>query len=79
MKNILPWFYRLFSSSMRKVFTGVYIDGDRERIPYEGDAYINHSAGTVASMAVSQGKEIHVLKYEDFRKKLVADGHIPEY
>ncbi|MDB6024482.1 MAG: hypothetical protein JWM68_705, partial [Verrucomicrobiales bacterium] len=22
-------------------FTGVYIDGDRERIPYEGDAYIN--------------------------------------
>jgi hypothetical protein len=22
-------------------FTGLYIDGDRERIPYEGDAYIN--------------------------------------
>jgi len=22
-------------------FTGIYIDGDRERIPYEGDAYIN--------------------------------------
>ena len=22
-------------------FTGVYVDGDRERIPYEGDAYIN--------------------------------------
>jgi hypothetical protein len=25
-------------------FTGVYIDGDRERIPYEGDAYINQVA-----------------------------------
>ncbi|MGI6302875.1 MAG: hypothetical protein ACOX52_17715 [Verrucomicrobiota bacterium] len=22
-------------------FAGIYIDGDRERIPYEGDAYIN--------------------------------------
>jgi alpha-L-rhamnosidase len=22
-------------------FTGIYVDGDRERIPYEGDAYIN--------------------------------------
>ena len=22
-------------------FTGIYIDGDRERIPYEADAYIN--------------------------------------
>jgi len=22
-------------------FCGVYVDGDRERIPYEGDAYIN--------------------------------------
>ena len=25
-------------------FTGVYVDGDRERIPYEGDAYINQIA-----------------------------------
>lgn len=25
-------------------FTGLYIDGDRERIPYEGDAYINQLA-----------------------------------
>ena len=25
-------------------YTGVYVDGDRERIPYEGDAYINQLA-----------------------------------
>ena len=36
-------------------FAGVYVDGDRERIPYEGDAYLNqlshYSTGTDLQMA----------------------------
>lgn len=40
---------------------------------------LGQSAGTVASLAVSQGKDIYDLKYENIRKKLVADGQVLEY
>lgn len=40
--TILNQIWDLCKYSMKATsFTGLYIDGDRERIPYEGDAYIN--------------------------------------
>lgn len=40
--RILNDVWRLCQYSMQATsFAGVYVDGDRERIPYEGDAYIN--------------------------------------
>ena len=40
--EILNQVYDLCKYSMKATsFTGLYIDGDRERIPYEADAYIN--------------------------------------
>lgn len=40
---------------------------------------LGQSAGTVASMAVDKRKNIHDLKYEEIRQKLVDDGQILEY
>jgi hypothetical protein len=40
---------------------------------------LGQSAGTVAAMAVQRGKDIHDLKYEEIRKKLVTDGQILKY
>jgi hypothetical protein len=40
---------------------------------------LGQSAGTVAAMAVERGKDIHDLKYEEIRKKLVTDGQILKY
>jgi alpha-L-rhamnosidase len=40
--SVLNKVWELCKYSMKATsFTGVYIDGDRERIPYEADAYIN--------------------------------------
>jgi alpha-L-rhamnosidase len=40
--SILVQVWKLCKYSMKATsFTGLYIDGDRERIPYEADAYIN--------------------------------------
>ncbi len=40
--NILNQVWELCKYSQKATsFTGVYIDGDRERIPYEADAYLN--------------------------------------
>ncbi len=40
--TLLNRIWELCKYSMKaSSFTGLYIDGDRERIPYEGDAYIN--------------------------------------
>lgn len=40
---------------------------------------LGQSAGTVASMAISKRKEIHDLRYEEIRQKLIDDGQILEY
>ncbi|MCD6597932.1 MAG: alpha-L-rhamnosidase, partial [Bacteroidales bacterium] len=37
-------------------FTGLYIDGDRERIPYEGDAYINQLGHYCVDRAYSMAR-----------------------
>lgn len=40
--NVLNAVWELCKYSIKATtFCGVYVDGDRERIPYEGDAYIN--------------------------------------
>lgn len=40
--TLLNQIWEICKYSMKATsFTGLYIDGDRERIPYEGDAYIN--------------------------------------
>ncbi|MDR2473221.1 MAG: alpha-L-rhamnosidase [Tannerella sp.] len=46
-------------------FTGVYIDGDRERIPYEGDAYINQLChySTDREYSLARHSIEHLLKY----------------
>lgn len=38
-------------------FTGLYIDGDRERIPYEGDAYINQLGHFCTDSEYSMAKQ----------------------
>lgn len=40
---------------------------------------LGQSAGTIASLALTSGKKIHDLPYEDIKKQLVADGQILEY
>jgi len=37
-------------------FTGIYIDGDRERIPYEADAYINQLGHYYTDREYSMGR-----------------------
>jgi len=46
-------------------FTGVYIDGDRERIPYEGDAYINQLChyATDREFSLARHSIEHLIKY----------------
>ena len=39
---------------------------------------LGQSAGTVASLAVVQGKDIHDFTYDDIREKLIAGGQILE-
>lgn len=40
--TVLNQLWDMFKHTIKATsFTGLYIDGDRERIPYEGDAYIN--------------------------------------
>jgi hypothetical protein len=40
---------------------------------------LGQSAGTIASLALKSGKNIHDLSYEVIKKQLVADGQILEY
>lgn len=40
---------------------------------------LGQSAGTVASLSLETGKEIHDLSYEEISKKLINDGQILEY
>ena len=40
-------------------FTGIYIDGDRERIPYEADAYINQLGHYGVAREYSMGRYSH--------------------
>jgi hypothetical protein len=40
-------------------FTGIYIDGDRERIPYEADAYINQLGNYCIAREYSMGRNSH--------------------
>lgn len=54
--TVLDAIWELCKHSIKATsFTGYYIDGDRERIPYEADAYINqlshYSVDTVYSLA----------------------------
>ncbi|WP_269541370.1 alpha-L-rhamnosidase C-terminal domain-containing protein [Cerasicoccus fimbriatus] len=46
-------------------FCGVYVDGDRERIPYEGDAYINQLGHycTDAEYAMARYSHEYLLQY----------------
>lgn len=47
-------------------FAGVYVDGDRERIPYEGDAYINMMGqlyGVDGDPELARRTVRHLLKY----------------
>lgn len=40
---------------------------------------LGQSAGTVAALSLNSRKDIHDLKYEDIREKLLADGQVLEY
>lgn len=40
-------------------FTGIYVDGDRERIPYEADAYINQLGHYGVAREYSMGRYSH--------------------
>ncbi|MBS14411.1 MAG: alpha-L-rhamnosidase [Gemmatimonadetes bacterium] len=40
-------------------FTGYYIDGDRERIPYEADAYINQLGHYCCDREYAMGRQTH--------------------
>jgi alpha-L-rhamnosidase len=44
-------------------FLGIYVDGDRERIPYEGDAYINQLCHYCMDAGVSYQMARHTLEY----------------
>ena len=40
---------------------------------------LGQSAGTVAALSLNSRKDIHDLKYEEIREKLLADGQVLEY
>ena len=40
---------------------------------------LGQSAGTLASMAIEEKKDLHAVTYDELRKKLMADGQILEY
>ncbi len=40
---------------------------------------LGQSAGTVASLALKNKKEIHDLTYDEIRTQLISDGQILEY
>jgi alpha-L-rhamnosidase len=55
--TILNQIWDLCKYSMKATsFTGFYIDGDRERIPYEGDAYINQLGHYYTDREYSMGR-----------------------
>ncbi|MBN2683815.1 MAG: hypothetical protein JXR40_00915 [Pontiellaceae bacterium] len=58
--NILNQVWNLCKYSMKATsFCGVYVDGDRERIPYEADAYINQLSHYAADREFSLARYSH--------------------
>ncbi|NLX24809.1 MAG: alpha-L-rhamnosidase [Lentisphaerae bacterium] len=58
--NILNQVWNLCKYSMKATsFSGVYVDGDRERIPYEADAYINQLSHYAADREFSLARYSH--------------------
>jgi hypothetical protein len=56
--TVLNQVWDLCKYSMKATsFTGLYIDGDRERIPYEGDAYINQLGHFCTDSEYSMAKQ----------------------
>ncbi len=39
---------------------------------------LGQSAGTIASLALKSGKNIHEVTYDEIKKQLVADGQVLE-
>lgn len=55
--TILDQIYALCKHSIKATsFLGVYVDGDRERIPYEADAYINQLSHYAVDSAYSMAR-----------------------
>lgn len=55
--TILNQIWDISKYSMKATsFTGIYIDGDRERIPYEADAYINQLGHYYSDREYSMGR-----------------------
>ena len=46
-------------------FAGVYVDGDRERIPYEADAYLNQISHYATDNDIQMARDTidHLMKY----------------
>lgn len=56
--TVLNQVWEICKYSMKATsFTGLYIDGDRERIPYEGDAYINQLGHFCTDSEYSMAKQ----------------------
>lgn len=56
--TVLNQIWEICKYSMKATsFTGLYIDGDRERIPYEGDAYINQLGHFCTDSEYSMAKQ----------------------
>ena len=56
--TVLNQIWEICKYSMKATsFTGYYIDGDRERIPYEADAYINQLGHYCTDSEYSMGKQ----------------------
>jgi len=58
--DVLNAVYELCKYSIKATtFCGVYVDGDRERIPYEGDAYINQLSHYCVDSAYGLARYTH--------------------
>lgn len=58
--TVLNAVWELCKYSMKATsFTGIYVDGDRERIPYEADAYINQLGHYAADREFSMARRSH--------------------
>jgi len=58
-------------------FTGVYVDGDRERIPYEADAYINQLAHYSLDTEYAMGRRTLDYFWENATWPVEWHQHIP--
>jgi len=58
--TVLNRIWELSKYSMKATsFAGIYVDGDRERIPYEADAYINQLGQFCVAREYSMGRYSH--------------------